>query len=112
MFSQLPVGEGYLDEEGNAEIEFPSDIPGDDNGYITIVAKFEDHPAYGNVEKRQQIAWGIPGIHSSGESQRELWTEIAPKWMIITLTIMLLGVWGHYIFAIVSLIRIKKAEKK
>ena len=112
MFSQLPVGEGFLDEEGNAEIEFPLDIPGDDNGYITIVAKFEDHPAYGNVEKRQQIAWGIPGIHPSGESQRELWTQIAPKWMIITLTIMLIGVWGHYIFAIVSLIRIKKAEKK
>ncbi len=112
MFSQLPVGEGSFDDQGNAEIQFPDDIPGDDYGNITIIAKFEDHDNFGNVEKRQQIAWGIPGIHPSGESKRELWTAIAPRWMIFTLTIMLAGVWGHYIFAIISLIRIKKAEEK
>ena len=61
---------------------------------------------------RQEIKWGIPGIHPTGESKRELWTAIAPRWMIFTLSIMLAGVWGHYIFAIISLIRIKKAGEK
>jgi len=35
------------------------------------------------------------------------WTKIAPKWMIYTLSVLLAGVWGHYLFAIISLIRIK-----
>jgi hypothetical protein len=111
MFSQLPVAEGTFDDQGNAEVEFPADIPGDDIGNIIVVAKFEDHENFGNVYKQQQIAWGIAAVHSSGQNKRELWTEIAPRWMILTLSIMLAGVWGHYIFAIISLIRIKKSDQ-
>jgi hypothetical protein len=33
-------------------------------------------------------------------------------WMIITLSILLMGVWGHYFFAIISLIRIKIEAKR
>jgi hypothetical protein len=32
--------------------------------------------------------------------------------MIYTLTILLSGVWGHYLFAIISLIRIKMEAKR
>jgi len=43
---------------------------------------------------------------------RELWTPIAPVWMIVTLIIMLAGVWGHYIFAVIQLIIIKHQSKQ
>jgi hypothetical protein len=32
--------------------------------------------------------------------------------MIITLIIMLAGVWGHYLYAIIQLLRIKKIGRK
>ncbi len=57
------------------------------------------------------ISWATPKrlINAEGPA-RELWTPIAPMWMIITLIIMLAGVWGHYIYAIVQLIGIRRSK--
>jgi hypothetical protein len=111
MFSDLPVGEEFLDEEGQITIEFPDDIPGDADGYLEVVARFDQHYLFGTVEKRERIQWGIPTKHEIPESYRALWTQIAPMWMIITLSIMLAGVWSHYIFVIIQLVRIRKIGK-
>ncbi|MDX2414195.1 MAG: hypothetical protein QNK33_03295 [Bacteroidales bacterium] len=110
MFSLLTVGEGYF-EDGEAIVEFPGDIPGDVHGKLTVVGRFEDHWQFSNVEKRIETNWGIPSSHEVAETHRALWTQVAPRWMIITLSIMLIGVWGHYVFAIVSLFRIRKAGR-
>ena len=111
MFSDLPVGEDFLDEDGQVTIEFPNDIPGDAEGFLEVVARFDQHYLFGTVEKRQIVQWGIPTKHEIPESYRALWTQIAPVWMIITLSIMLIGVWSHYIFVIIQLIRIKRLGK-
>ncbi|KPK84955.1 MAG: hypothetical protein AMS27_08580 [Bacteroides sp. SM23_62_1] len=112
MFSDLPVGEEFLDENGEALIEFPVDIPGDAEGNLEIIARFDEHYLFGTVEKRENINWGIPTHHETPESYRALWTQIAPVWMIITLTIMLAGVWSHYLFVIIQLVRIRRMAKK
>ena len=88
-------------------IEFPSDLPGDKEGNLVIIAKIEENATFGNVEKRETIKWGLPTDYSVPVTHRALWTKIAPRWMIYTLSILLAGVWGHYLFAIISLIRIK-----
>ena len=111
MFSDLQVGEGYFEEDGSTMVEFPSDIPGDSLGNLTIIARFNDHYLYGNVEKREDAPWGIPSYHEGPGDVRALWTQVAPKWMIITLTILLVGVWGHYLYTIISIIRISKNGK-
>jgi hypothetical protein len=112
MFSLLPVGEATLDENGTATLEFPSDLPGDAEGDITIISRFEEHPDFGNVERKVVAKWGIPKVNSAPVAHRALWTKTPPWWMIITLSILLTGVWGHYLFAIISLIRIKRDSKK
>ena len=106
MFSNFIIGELSLDDAGTASIEFPSDLPGGKDGNLTIVAAFIDNATYGNVEKREIIHWGIPTDYLPA-SHRALWTQRAPRWMIYTLSVLLAGVWGHYIFAVISLIRIK-----
>ncbi len=111
MFSLLSVAEGYF-IDGKADVKFPEDVPGDENGNLTVIARFNDHWQFGNVEQRVETDWGVPASHDVAESHRALWTQIAPRWMIVTLTIMLIGVWGHYLFAIISMIRIKRKEEK
>jgi len=108
MFSPLLISEMTLDETGTATIEFPADLPGDKEGNITILAKFEENYTFGNVEKAETLIWGTPTDYSVPVSHRALWTKTAPKWMIYTLSILLAGVWGHYLFALISLIRIKR----
>jgi hypothetical protein len=113
MFSDLKIAEGWFEEEGTGEIEFPNDIIGDTLGNIQIVARIEDHSDYGWVERSHDINWAIPKHQILAECpSRELWTPVAPLWMIITLIIMLAGVWGHYIYAMYELYRIKKSAKK
>jgi len=112
MFSLLPVAEAPLDDNGTAYIEFPSDIPGDAEGNITVISKFEEHPDFGNVERRVVIKWGVSFVNTSPAAHRALWTKTPPWWMIITLSILLIGVWGHYLFAVISLIRIKRESEK
>ena len=112
MFSSLPVGDVNLDETGTASIEFPSDLPGDKDGNITISARFEENYTFGNVEKKETLKWGIPTDYFIPSSHRALWTKTAPKWMIYTLSVLLTGVWGHYLFAIISLFRIKRDADK
>jgi hypothetical protein len=107
MFTRLPIGSGYL-EEGKALLEFPTELPGDTIGKVTVVARIEDHSVFGNVEKISSVKWGIEKINTYSEDHRALWTEIAPKWMMITLMIMLSGVWGHYIYTIGQLFKLKK----
>lgn len=107
MFSLLPVGEATLDETGGATVEFPGDLPGDTIGNITIISRFEDNPVFGNVEKRMVQKWGVPTNYSIPVTHRALWTKTPPMWMIVTLSILLTGVWGHYLFAVISLIIIK-----
>ncbi len=112
MFSLLPVGEGTLDENGEAQVEFPAGLPGDKDGNLTIMARFEENPSFGNVERSLNINWGAPKSSPGSTTHRALWTKTAPRWMIITLSVLLTGVWGHYLFAIISLIRIKFESRK
>jgi hypothetical protein len=112
MFSLLPVAEVTLDDNGSAVIEFPSDIPGDKEGNITLIARFDEHMTFGNVERKEIIKWGVPTEYEMPKSHRALWTKTPPWWMIITLSILLAGVWGHYMYAVISLIRIKIDAKK
>jgi hypothetical protein len=112
MFSMLPIGDLTLDDSGTASIEFPSDLPGDKEGNLVIIAKIEDNSTYGTIEKSETIKWGMPTDYSVPVTHRALWTSIAPKWMIYSLSVLLAGVWGHYLYAIISLIRIKIDAKR
>jgi hypothetical protein len=112
MFSVLPIGEVTLDEKGLGTLEFPSDLPGDKEGNLTVIARIEENQTFGNIEKQFIIKWGIPTQYSLPTSHRALWTKTPPLWMIYTLSILLAGVWGHYLFAIISLIRIRLDAKK
>ena len=112
MFSDLPVGEDFLDENGAYVTEVPDDIPGDAEGNIEIIARFNDHYLFGTVEKRQTVRWGLRMQYDFSIPRRTLWTQIAPLWMIITLSILLIGVWSHYIYVIVQLFRLKRLADK
>jgi len=112
MFSMLKIAEISLDSTGIGTAEFPRDIIGDSLGNLTVVASIEENDIFGTVQGSADNNWGLPKhLISPDRPSRELWTPIAPLWMIITLIIMLLGVWGHYVYAVVQLVMISKSAK-
>jgi len=112
LFSMLKIAQVTLDSTGVGTAEFPRDIIGDSLGNLTVVASIEENEIFGNVKGSANNTWGLPKhLISPDRPTRELWTPIAPLWMIITLIIMLAGVWGHYIYAILQLVMIGKSAK-
>jgi hypothetical protein len=113
LFSLLKIGEIALDENGSGTLEFPKEIVGDTLGNLVVIAKIEEHDQFGFVQGQNVINWGVHKQYYKAEvPSRELWTPIAPLWMIITLLIMLAGVWAHYMYAVYELIMIKRLSKK
>jgi len=112
MFSNLKIAQISLDSTGIGTAEFPRDIIGDSLGNLTVVASIEENDIFGTVQGSADTNWGLhKHLISPDRPSRELWTPIAPLWMIVTLIIMLLGVWGHYVYAVIQLVMISKSSK-
>lgn len=107
MFSELKVAEGETDEFGVAELEFPRELYGDDQGKLEITAMIEETEAYGNLIAKESKAWGIPVSNAKQEIPRALWSPNPPAWMIITFFVLMGAVWIHYAIVIINLFRIK-----
>lgn len=106
MFSKMKLTEEII-KDGEFEFEFPTDIPGDVNGDITVYALIEDHDEFGNVIQKKTINWGTFNKLAK-KDKYALWASLAPIWMYVVLSIMLLGVWANFIYTIINLFRIKK----
>ncbi len=112
LFRPLPIGEISLDENGTGNVEFPGNLVGDSSGNIMVFAQIEEHDLFGFVQGGETVSWAIPKHQIAAERpKRELWTPVAPLWMIITLIIMLAGVWAHYVYAVVQIVKIKRSSK-
>ncbi len=109
LFTKLKIGECFVDG-GEGSFDFPKNIPGDENGNLQIFVRLEENEVFGDVEKIEKAKWGN---HRTGfvEPERSLWTSGAPIWMITTLIILLAGVWSHYLYAVIQMIKIRKEGK-
>jgi hypothetical protein len=96
------------DEDGLAEFEFPTDIPGDASGSLKFVLQvFEDND-FGTVTIKAEEKWGTIVDYSNTGVGRSLFGNEAPLWMIIGVVVVLVGAWFHFIWAIIKVWQIKK----
>lgn len=109
-FKPQKIGEGTTDENGEASVEVPNNLPGDAKGNITLLAKLDENETYGNLESSVEQKWGIPVSDKLNELPRALWSAHPPYWMMITFIILVSTVWGHYLVILIQLFRLRKEE--
>lgn len=108
MLSKMKLKEEYI-EDGEFEFEFPNDIPGNEKGEITVFSIIEDSDDFGNVIQQKKVNWGVFNKQLQEKQEKNtLWSEAAPLWMYIVLTILLVGVWANYLYTVLNLFKIKK----
>ncbi len=97
------------DKDGNAIFSFPKDLPGDKLGNVEIVIKVNDE-IYGEIESSKKLQIGIPTEKPSLSEKRAIWNvlKLAPWWIIITYTSILLIVGFFLLLIIKNLLEIKK----
>lgn len=109
-FSPLKIGEGTTDDNGEATVEIPNNLPGDAKGNITLLAKLDENETFGNLEAAVIQKWGVPVSDKVEDQPRALWSSHPPLWMLITFFVLMGIVWGHYIVIVVQLFRLRKEE--
>ena len=110
LFSNLKVGEGTTDDNGDAVVQIPNNLPGNATGALTLLARVDDNEEYGNVETSIVENWGIPVSDKILKQQRSLFSHNPPMWMLITFIILMTTVWGHYVVIVYQLFKLKKQE--
>jgi hypothetical protein len=114
LFGQLPVGDEYqmTDEEGNLEVEFPGDIPGDKAGMVTIIGLIESDE-YGTLQAVKTADWGMPVMTDEIMIKNKLWSARAnaPAYLLVLVNAVILGIWGTIVYIIVQLVKIQKLGK-
>ncbi|MEA3446562.1 MAG: cytochrome c [Bacteroidota bacterium] len=110
-FGLLPIGgtRHYTGEGGNICVAFPEDIPGDENGMLSILVKIEDSE-FSPVEVSTDANWGIPKSVSNWENERALWktNEYVPYWVIISYLLVTIGIWIGIVYVLLMIRKIKK----
>jgi hypothetical protein len=100
------------DSTGTVAVEFKKDkIPGDINGFFSLVARVENNDELGNLLVEKSVKWGVPKkIDNTFFNLRTLWSARfrAPYWLMFMAYSIIIGVWGTLIFLVIQLIKIKK----
>lgn len=109
-FNPLKIGEGTTDENGEVSVEIPGNLPGDDKGNITLLAKLDESETFGNLEAAAVQKWGTTVSAKIENQPRALWSSHPPLWMLITFVVLMAVVWGHYVVIVYQLFRLRKEE--
>lgn len=110
MINPLKLTEATTDENGEATLEVPANLPGDDKGNLTLLVKLDEHESFGNLEAAVVQPWGTKVSSVPEEQPRALWSSHPPLWMLITFILLMGVVWGHYIVIVYQLFRLRKEE--
>jgi hypothetical protein len=111
-FGLLPVEEfAFTDEQGQVLVEYPDDIPGDEDGNIVIVVRVEEHPDYGNVEIHNSLPWGVPLITDAGlEDMRTWFSRDPPLFFALIFWGSVIAAWGTIFIVIFNVFKIHKSS--
>lgn len=114
-FSLLPIGGDFnmTDEDGYLEIEFPTDLPGDEKGNLEIVVKLTESENYSDQTIKISKDWGIPYKMNAAENKRSLWAASAnaPIPLILIVNSMLVFVYIIIFYILFELYKISTIKK-
>jgi hypothetical protein len=93
------------DSIGKAVFNFPTDLPGDSSGFVSMFAKLSDEASYGEVIKDTSLNVGVPTWKPPLNENRAMWNVVqkAPLWILLTYSIVVLTVWGLILYVIYQL---------
>ena len=111
MLSKMVLDEGSI-EDGLYEFEMPTDLPGNTEGQLEVYSSIEDHDDYGDVVQTGTANWGLPSKDREVDEGNTLWSDAAPIWMYVVLTILLVGIWANFAYTIINLREIKKEGRE
>ncbi len=115
-FGDLPITDAPMvtDANGSIKVVFPNDIPGDEQGNLDVLVRFENQDMHGNKEFKKTINWGTHTEYRDIMSERAMWSvgTKTPIWLLALYLGITGGVWLVIFYVLSQIMKIKKAGKK
>lgn len=109
-FGVLPISNEshYTNADGEVKVTFPSDIIGDENGIVDVVASIEDME-YNPAKTQLDVEWGQINPKNYWTARRALWknNSYVPLWLLASFTIGAVGIWLIIIWVALLVRKIK-----
>ncbi len=100
FFGLLPVGGSVsTDEHGVAKVNFPANIPVDEEGNVKVIVRMEDDEA---VTTEAIAPWGIKNMKEDLSKKNALWasrSNIAIALMFVS-NLIIVAIWGVMIYIV------------
>ena len=107
-FGVMNVGQEDTLDDGTAAVPFPKGLPGGPQGELQIVAEIKAPAPYAGVRREATLPGGVVVAQENDPFPAALWSPRAPLALVLTIVVLLGGVWLTYLYVVVQLVRIRK----
>ena len=107
-FGKLKLGQDQTLDDGTAAVPFPADLPGGPSGKLDVTARITAPPAYTSGVAQAVFASTVPPLPATEAFPRALWAPQAPSALIVTIFVLLGGVWCTFVYVVLQLVVIHK----
>lgn len=110
-FGWLLLGKDTTIDDGTAAVAFPEGLPGGSKGELHVRATAEDPAVYATLSGSATLTGARVVTTDVDAFPRAIWAPRAPIPLILTVCVLLTGVWSTYLFVVIQLARIAKGAK-
>jgi len=109
-FGNLLLGEDKTLDDGTAAVKFPKNLPGGATGQLHVIAEIKEPPE--SASRAETDVGGGANVEPVADPfPWALWAPHAPLPLVLSITILLAGVWSTYIFVVSQIIAIRKGAR-
>ncbi|MGD0388579.1 MAG: hypothetical protein ABSC42_06440 [Tepidisphaeraceae bacterium] len=110
-FGNLPIGQDTTLDDGTSAVAFPTDLPGASDGNLHVIVRITAPPQYSSVSV--SAAFGADVQPAPADPfPRALWAPNAPLALMLSIFVLLAGVWLSYLFVVSRILAIRNAGQQ
>ncbi len=107
-FGRLALGEEETLDDGTAAVLFPEGLPSDPDGKLKVFAEVKSPANLAVVRGEVALPGGAPRVVETNPFPRALWSPRAPLGLLLTVGVLVGGVWCIYGYVVAQVFAIRK----
>ena len=110
-FGNLVIGQDTTLDDGTSAVAFPSDLPGAADGMLHVIVKISAPAKYSSVSASAAFPADVKPPPVADVFPRALWAPQAPLALMLSIFVILAGVWLSYLFVVSRILAIRKGGR-
>ena len=111
-FGNLPIGQDTTLDDGTSAVAFPTDLPGASDGKLHVIVRIAAPPQYSSISLSAAFPADVQPAPAADAFPRALWAPNAPLALMLSILVLLAGVWLSYLFVVSRILAIRNGGQQ